>query len=95
MSWKVLITAHAPSVEAVGGEALRRLQEEGCQVIHPPKYGPLTEAELLPQLVGIDAVVAGMDPFNATVPSFQGGGNVEDYLTLGSGHRCGGPCGGR
>ena len=67
MSWKVIITAHAPSVEAVGGEALRRLQEEGCQVIHPPKYGPLTEAELLPQLIGIDAVIAGMDPFNATV----------------------------
>mgnify|MGYP002628091301 CR=1 FL=1 len=67
MSWKILITAHAPSVEAVGGEALRRLQEEGCEVIHPPKYGPLTEAELLPQLVGIDAVIAGMDPFNAAV----------------------------
>ena len=30
-----------------------------------PKYGPLTEAELLPQLPGIDAILAGMDHFTA------------------------------
>jgi phosphoglycerate dehydrogenase-like enzyme len=67
MSWKILITAKAPSIDEVGAQALGRLTEAGCEVIHPPKYGPLTVAELLPQLEGIDAVLAGMDPFNAEV----------------------------
>lgn len=67
MSWKVLITAHAYSIEPVGAVALARLQDAGCELIHAPKYGPLTVAELLPQLSGIDAVLAGMDPFNAEV----------------------------
>jgi phosphoglycerate dehydrogenase-like enzyme len=46
---------------------LKKLSDAGCEIIHPPKYGPLTVAELLPQLVGVDAVLAGMDPFNAEV----------------------------
>lgn len=67
MPWKVLITAKAPSIEEVGGKALARLKEAGCEIIHPPKYGPLTKAELQPQLSGIDAVLAGMDPFSEDV----------------------------
>lgn len=67
MSWRVLITAHAPSVEAVGARALARLSEEGCEIIHAIRYGPLPEAELLPQLAGIDAVIAGMDAFTEAV----------------------------
>ncbi|MFT5123756.1 MAG: phosphoglycerate dehydrogenase-like enzyme [Kiritimatiellia bacterium] len=71
MSWNVLITASALSVEPVGARALERLEAAGCTIVHPPKYGPLTEAELLPQLRGIDAVMAGMDPFNRTVLSSE------------------------
>ena len=67
MSWKVLITARALTIEPVGAAALARLEAAGCELVHPPKYGPLTVAELLPQLAGIDAVLAGMDPFNAAV----------------------------
>jgi phosphoglycerate dehydrogenase-like enzyme len=67
MAWRVLITAKAPSIEQVGGAALARLQEADCEIIHPPKYGPLTKAELLPQLAGVDAVLAGMDPFSEDV----------------------------
>jgi phosphoglycerate dehydrogenase-like enzyme len=67
MSWKILITAKALSIEPVGALALARLQEAGCKLIHAPKYGPLTEAKLLPQLTGIDAVLAGMDHFTADV----------------------------
>jgi phosphoglycerate dehydrogenase-like enzyme len=33
----------------------------------PPKFGPLTEPELLPQLEGMDAVLASMDKFTAAV----------------------------
>jgi len=67
MSWKVLITARALTIEPVGAAALARLEAAGCELIHPPKYGPLTVAELLPRLVGVDAVLASMDPFNAEV----------------------------
>jgi D-3-phosphoglycerate dehydrogenase / 2-oxoglutarate reductase len=67
MSWKVLITARAMSVEVVSGKALERLAEAGIELIHARRYGPLPEDELLDQLRGIDAVLAGMDHFTARV----------------------------
>ncbi len=67
MSWKVLITARTLNVDAVGRRALELLRDAGCELIHPPKYGPLTEAELLPLLPGMDAVFASMDKFTAAV----------------------------
>src|SRR5262245_60415477 len=67
MSWKVLITAR--TLDVAGKEALRLLNEAGVQLVTPPKFGPLTEAELLPQLAGIDAVLASMDKFTAAVLS--------------------------
>ena len=65
MSWKVLITARTLNIAGV--EALKLLNDAGCQIITPPKYGPLTEAELLPQLEGIDVVLASMDKFTTAV----------------------------
>jgi phosphoglycerate dehydrogenase-like enzyme len=65
MSWKVLITAR--TLDVAGKEAIRLLREAGVQLITAPKFGPLTEAELLPQLPGIDAVLASMDKFTAAV----------------------------
>lgn len=67
MSWKVLITARTLNVEAVGRRALDLLQSAGCQLVHPPKAGPLTAAELQPLLAGMDAVFASMDKFTAAV----------------------------
>ena len=67
MSWKILITARTLNVDAVGRRALELLQQAGCELIHPPKYGPLTEAELLPLLPGVDAVFASMDKFTDAV----------------------------
>jgi glyoxylate reductase len=67
MPWKVLIIAHALSVDRVGKRAIERLQEAGCDVAHATKYGPLTEAELLQELPGVDAVMASMDKFTAAV----------------------------
>jgi len=67
VSWKVLITARTLNVEAVGARALALLREAGCEIIHPPKFGPLTADELLPLLNGIDAVFASMDKFTAAV----------------------------
>ncbi|HWB03756.1 MAG TPA: phosphoglycerate dehydrogenase [Verrucomicrobiales bacterium] len=63
MSWKVLIIAHALTVDRVGKRAIERLEAAGCEVLHARKYGPLTEAELLEELPGINAVMASMDKF--------------------------------
>src|SRR5262245_54893472 len=67
MSWKVLITARTWNVQAVRQPALDCLQGAGCQLLHPPKYGPLTSAELQPLLTGVDAVLASMDSFDSAV----------------------------
>jgi phosphoglycerate dehydrogenase-like enzyme len=67
MSWKVLITARTLNVEAVGKRALELLRDAGCELIHPPKYGPLTAEELQPLLKSVDAVFASMDKFTASV----------------------------
>ena len=67
MSWKVLLTARTLNVEAVGRAALDLLRGAGCELIHPPKYGPLAVAELQPLLAGVDAVFASMDQFTAAV----------------------------
>lgn len=67
MSWKVLLTARTLNVEAVGRRALALLREADCELIQPPKFGPLTAEELLPLLAGVDAVFASMDKFTAPV----------------------------
>jgi phosphoglycerate dehydrogenase-like enzyme len=67
MSWNVILTARTLNVEAVGRRALELLRGAGCQLIHPPKYGPLTAGELQPLLAGVDAVFASMDQFTAAV----------------------------
>lgn len=67
MSWKVLLTARTLNVEAVGRRALALLREADCELIQPPKFGPLTAEELLPLLAGVDAVFASMDKFTAAV----------------------------
>jgi phosphoglycerate dehydrogenase-like enzyme len=67
MSWNVILTARTLNVEAVGRRALELLRGAGCQLIHPPKYGPLAAGELQPLLAGVDAVFASMDQFTAAV----------------------------
>lgn len=64
-AWKVLLTAR--TLDVAGAYALELLRDAGCQLIRPPKFGPLTAPELLPLLPGIDAVLASMDHFNADV----------------------------
>jgi len=67
MSWNVLITAR--TMNETGLRALQSLRDAGCNVIIPPKQGPLTEAELLPQLPNVDAALASMDKFTDKVLS--------------------------
>lgn len=67
VSWKILITARTLNVESVGKRALELLRGAGCELVHPLKYGPLTESELLAQLDSIDVVFASMDKFTPAV----------------------------
>jgi phosphoglycerate dehydrogenase-like enzyme len=65
MSWKVLITARAFTV--VGQSAQQFLKDNGCQVIVPEQFGPLSEDQLLPRLEGVDATLCSPDAYNAAV----------------------------
>ncbi|HZT41549.1 MAG TPA: phosphoglycerate dehydrogenase [Chthonomonadaceae bacterium] len=65
MSWKVAVTARA--VWTSGLAAVAKLEEAGCGVVHPPKYGPIPENELIEILQGCDAVVAASDAYTAPV----------------------------
>ena len=67
MSWNVLITAR--TMNETGVRALQSLRDAGANVIIPPKQGPLAEAELLPLLPNVDAVLASMDKFTDKVLS--------------------------
>ncbi len=65
MSWKVLVTAR--TLDEVGQSAVKLLRQSGCELVIPPRYGPLPADELEPLLQGNDAALASMDKFNASV----------------------------
>lgn len=66
MIWNVLVTA-SPLADAVGAPARELLGNGGFSLVHPPRYGPLPEAELLPLLEGVDAVYASVDRYTSAV----------------------------
>src|SRR6185436_5208009 len=65
MSWKILITAR--TLNEVGHSALDLLRQAGCEIVTPPRFGPLPVDELLPVIDGADAVLASMDQFTEGV----------------------------
>ncbi len=71
MSWKILITAR--TFEVVGKPAIEFLKSKGCEITIPPKWGPLSGAELLEQLNGHDAVLCSPDAYHADVFDTQEG----------------------
>ena len=66
MTWNVLITS-SPFADSVGKGARDLLGGADFSIAYAPKYGPLTDAELLPLLDGMDAVYASMDKYTAAV----------------------------
>ncbi len=66
MNWNVLITA-SPLADAVGATARTLLGGSEFTLVHPPKYGPLPEAEIRPLLAGMDAVYSSVDRYTAAV----------------------------
>ena len=65
MSWKVLITARG--VKPAGEQAQQLLRDAGCEIIFPPKFGPLKGDELTTALDGADAVLASLDKYSADI----------------------------
>ena len=65
MSWKVLITARTFQDDSESAKEL--LKNAGCEVIVPPKFGPLVSSELLPKLEGVDAVLCSPDDYSEAV----------------------------
>ena len=48
-------------------EPLRRLERAHCEVVPNPFGRRLTEAEIIRHLEGVDGLIAGLEPLNATV----------------------------
>ncbi|HWD93980.1 MAG TPA: phosphoglycerate dehydrogenase [Verrucomicrobiae bacterium] len=67
MSWKVLITARG--VQSAGEQAVALLQKAGCEIVFPPRFGPLKADELAPALTRVDAVLASLDDYSASLLS--------------------------
>ena len=65
MSWKVLITARG--FKPTGERAQEVMRNAGCEIIFPPKFGPLKAEELTNALAGMDAVLASLDEYSAPV----------------------------
>jgi len=66
-AWKVLITARG--AQAAGEQAQQLLRDAGCEIIFPPKLGPLMGDELTAALSGMDAVLASLDGYSDAVLS--------------------------
>jgi lactate dehydrogenase-like 2-hydroxyacid dehydrogenase len=65
--WKVLITARG--AQAAGEQAQQLLRDAGCELIFPKKPGLLMGDELVAALSGMDAVLANLDGYSASVLS--------------------------
>lgn len=63
--WNVLLTARA--LPEVGAPALEILKQAGCAFSTSSKKGPLSPADLIAQLEGVDAVLCSPDKFTAEV----------------------------
>ena len=65
MSHRVLVTAR--SFRRQPGEHKRILQEAGCELIETSNTQPLTEAEMIPLVGDVDALIIGLDQVTARV----------------------------
>jgi len=69
-----------------GETGIGALRSAGCKVERSPQWGPLPAAELEPLLVGRDAVVAGMDEYNAPVIERAAGAGLKVISRWGVGY---------
>ena len=84
MSWKVLITAR--TLNEVGQSATECLRAADCELVIPPRFGPLKAGELLELLPHMDAVLASMDHFTADVLGSPAGRQLKIISRWGVGY---------
>lgn len=70
MPWKVVITTRG--VQQAGQQAQELLRNAGCEVVFPPKIGPLKADDLMAALKGMDAVLASLDDYSEKVLASPG-----------------------
>ncbi len=84
MSWKVLITARG--FKPAGEQARELLRKAGCEIILPPKFGPLKGDELTDALNGMDAVLASLDEYSDAVLSSPAAAQLKIVARWGVGY---------
>lgn len=84
MSWKVVITARG--VKPAGEQAQELLRNAGCEIIFPPKFGPLKGDELLGAISGMDAVLASLDGYSADMLASPAAGRLKIISRWGVGY---------
>ena len=84
MNWKVLITAR--TINDVGQQAQRILNEGGCDMVIPPKLGPLKADELRKAIAGLDAALVSPDDYSAAVLAAAELSNVKIISRWGVGY---------
>jgi phosphoglycerate dehydrogenase-like enzyme len=84
MPWKILITARG--VKPAGEQAQQLLRDAGCEIIFPPKFGPLKGDELTAALDGMDAVLASLDSYTAAAISSSAAGKLKIIARWGVGY---------
>lgn len=82
--WKVLITARG--AQAAGEQAHQLLRDAGCEIIFPPKLGPLHGDELRAALAGTDAVLASLDGYSASALSSPAASQLKIIARWGVGY---------
>jgi len=84
MSWTVVSTA--PAMNIVGDPAVLALREAGCRVTLSPPTGPFPKDELLKYINGADAVIVGVDRFDAAVLESPAAENLKIISRWGVGY---------
>jgi phosphoglycerate dehydrogenase-like enzyme len=84
VSWRILITARA--VQPAGQQAQTLLRSAGCELIFPPKFGPIKAPELIRALDGMDAVLASLDEYSAPVLSSPNAASLKIIARWGVGY---------
>lgn len=64
-------------MDEAGAPAIEFLKTEGCEVIYPSSQRPLQKEQLIEELAGVDAVLAGTDKFSKTVLSSNGAASLK------------------
>ena len=84
MPWRVLITASG--IRRAGEQAQELLRRGGCELIFPPKFGPLASPVLMPLLAEADAVLASLDDYSAATLASRSAGRLKIIARWGVGY---------